>query len=282
MRVSRALAVLLAGSVLALAGANAAARDVDVRHEAYDATARPPVADPAVVALFEPATFVGSEGVRLPYRLMAPASVAPGRRYPLVVLLHGSGAIGQDNEQQLGAVARAWGEPALRRRFPAYVLAPQVPVRSADYRPDRDGLPASMPGASLPAVLALIDQVGQRADVDPDRIYLVGFSMGASAALAALVERPRQFAAVVGFAPVPPARELAASVSPVPMLLVHGSADEENPFAADEAWVRAVTAAGGRPRFIVIDGMAHEFPQQMLSRRDWRTWLFGRRRAGSR
>ena len=147
MRGSRTLAVLWIGWMLAApAGAGAVRKGADVRHEAYDAQAKAPVADAAVDALFARATFAGADGTRLPYRLMPPASPSPGREYPLVVLLHGSGAIGDDNEKQIGAVARAWGEPALRKRFPAYVLVPQVPVRSADYRPGGDGLPASVPG----------------------------------------------------------------------------------------------------------------------------------------
>ncbi|MFC5571442.1 alpha/beta fold hydrolase [Lysobacter yangpyeongensis] len=255
-----------------------------MRHESYDANARATDAWPAgfasaADALFVPGSFEDCRGTRLPYRLMTPSTATVGERSPLVVLLHGSGAIGDDNTAQIGPVARAWAEPAVRARFGGYVLAPQVATRSADYHAGCDGLPASAPGDSLAAVLALIDDVVARYPIDPDRIYLVGFSMGASAALDALVERPRGFAAVVAFAPVPPDRHFAARVAAVPMLLVHGSADAENPYAADRAWARAVAQAGGRPRFVVIDGMAHEFPRQMLRRADWREWLFAQRAA---
>ena len=254
----------------------------DFRHEAYDANARSanartPAFEAAADALFEPRTFLSRDGAELPYRLMAPSPSSLARSYPLVVFLHGSGAMGSDNAKQIGPVARAWAEPALRERFAAYVLVPQVAVRSADYHAGSDGLPASVPGASLDAVLALIDEVAADPAIDPRRIYLVGFSMGASAALDALVERPRRFAAVVAFAPVPPERGLAADIADVPMWLVHGSADEENPYAADRAWVRAVARSGGRPVFVTIDGMAHEFPQQMLLRSDWREWLFAQK-----
>jgi predicted peptidase len=251
----------------------------DVRHEAYHArsSVAVAVADATVGTAFEYAGFVASDGTRLPYRLMAPASPAPDGRYPLVVLLHGSGAMGTDNEMQIGAFARSWADPELRKRFPAYVLVPQVAARSADYRPGADGLLASSPGVSLKAVLELVDSFRARPGIDRQRIYLVGFSMGGSAALNALLERQEYFAAVIAFSPVPPQRGLAARVSSVPMLLVHGSADEENPYPADRAWAQAVADAGGRPIFIVIDGMAHEFPQQMLVRHDWRRWLFARR-----
>ena len=278
------LSMVFAAVVLALSAGCASLRQADLRHESYDTSAGERNARDADArsaasagALFEAGVFVDGHGMRLPYRLMAPMPSASAQRYPLVVFLHGSGAMGDDNAKQIGPVARAWAEPALRERFPAYVLVPQVAVRSADYRLGSDGLPASEPGRSLEAVLALIDDVAEKRAIDRDRIYLVGFSMGASAALDAIVERPRRFAAVVAFAPVPPERSLATRVAGVPMWLVHGSADEENPYAADLAWVKALTAAGGRPVFVTIDGMKHEFPQQMLRRSDWRAWLFAQR-----
>nr|AIA83987.1 CAZy families CE1 protein [uncultured Chitinophaga sp.] len=44
----------------------------------------------------------------LPYRIMFPENYDPGKKYPLVIFLHGSGERGSDNAKQLlqwGAVA---------------------------------------------------------------------------------------------------------------------------------------------------------------------------------
>ena len=98
------------------------------------------------VELFTAGTFSGSNGTRLVYRLLAPESPRAGRRYPLVLVLHGSGAIGTDNLAQLGPFARSWTSPETRRRFPAYVLVPQFPARSAVYETSGvDALPISRP-----------------------------------------------------------------------------------------------------------------------------------------
>ena len=39
----------------------------------------------------------------LPYRLLPPPEVHGGQRYPLVIVLHGSDAVGTDNRAQLGS-----------------------------------------------------------------------------------------------------------------------------------------------------------------------------------
>lgn len=49
----------------------------------------------------------------LPYRLMSPAKVKSGERYPLVAFLHGAGAKGDDNQSQLLGWPKAVGESAI-------------------------------------------------------------------------------------------------------------------------------------------------------------------------
>lgn len=228
-------------------------------------------------AAFGAETFQGPSGRPLPYRRLTPPA-KPGARYPLVLVLHGSGAIGTDNKAQLGAFAAAWAEPAFAAAHPAIVVVPQVPVRSADYQPGADGLLASRPGGSLADVLALVDHLAKDPAVDPRRIYVAGFSMGGSAALNALVQRPKRFAAAVAFAPVPPPRDLAAKAAHISVLLVHGDQDDENPLEPDRAWAAALAQAGGRPRLIIREGMGHKVPPDMLTDGAWRAWLLSHRR----
>jgi predicted esterase len=223
---------------------------------------------------FEPHSFQAPDGAVVPYRLLKPRAAG---RLPLVVMLHGSGAIGADNRSQLGAFTMGWAHPAPAAETPAIVAIPQATSRSANYLTDADGLPASRPGDSFPGLLALIDNLARDPAVDPKRIYLVGFSMGASTALQAALQHPGRFAGVVAFSPVPPPRADARRLAGTPLMLVHGDADTDNPFAADKAFVEALTAAGAEPRFIVHAGMDHRVPPDMLFATDWRRWLFQQR-----
>ncbi len=102
--------------------------------------ARPRVVAPVDGSRGDPAAFAAADyrtadGTPLPYRLLTPATTAKGHRYPLVVLLHGSGAIGTDNTAQLGPFATGWDAQATRARYPAYVLVPQFPARTVEYHP---------------------------------------------------------------------------------------------------------------------------------------------------
>lgn len=264
---------------LALA-ARAHAGEVETQSRTFVET---PVAavPPGRVEMFTAEAFVTPDGGRLPYRLLSPKPSRGSERLPLVLVLHGSGAMGDDNVRQLAIFAASWADPAFTQRHRAIVVVPQVAVRSADYAIGDDGLLASRPGASLPAILALVDDLVGRLPVDPSRVYVAGFSMGGSAALNAVTLRPERFAGVVAFSPVPPARSLAPRVASIPMLLVHGDRDTENPLPPDQAWANAVAAAGGRPNLILYRGMDHRIPPDMIAAAPWRAWLLAQRRGGT-
>ena len=51
--------------------------------------------------LYEVKTYENAKGQTIPYRLLTPATIEPGKRYPLVLFLHGLGERGTDNAAQL-------------------------------------------------------------------------------------------------------------------------------------------------------------------------------------
>jgi predicted peptidase len=215
----------------------------------------------------------------LPYRLLPPSQMQTGQRYPLVVFLHGSGAVGTDNRTQLGLLPLSWQAPAIRARYPAYILAPQFPERSANYQPSAtDHLLAASPGPNIPTLTALVAQLRRQYPIDAERIYITGFSMGASAATQALLQSPGMFAAAVAYSGVPPERSKAAALAATPLLIVHGNADQDNPIAPDRAMVAALQRQPGvRLRFLEYRGMHHQVPDDMLLSTEWRDWLFAQR-----
>jgi predicted peptidase len=211
----------------------------------------------------------------LPYRLLAPIRPAPPDGYPLVLVLHGSGAIGTDNRAQLGALAKAWALPQVMGGFPAYVVVPQFPARTADYTPGPDGALQSQAYPPLQSALALVDELAVRYRVDRRRIYVTGFSMGASGVWQALLARPELFAAAVPIAGIAPPRAEAIRLKKVPLLVVHGDADTENPPQSDLAMVKALHAAGNtRVELVMHAGLAHEIAPEIVYGRWWRDWLF--------
>src|SRR5258708_27149275 len=72
--------------------------------------------------------FTGSSKLRLPYRLLVPGHLSSGEKYPLVVLFHGSGERGDDNEKQLVNGEERFARPQPPAEHPCFVLLPPWPL----------------------------------------------------------------------------------------------------------------------------------------------------------
>lgn len=79
---------------------------------------------------YEKDVFVSSTGDSLPYRMIRPESMKAGKKYPLVLFLHGAGERGNDNERQLTHGGQMFLNPVNREKYPAFVLVPQCPAGS--------------------------------------------------------------------------------------------------------------------------------------------------------
>lgn len=273
-RIARAVA-LNACIALCISGCVILAPDQQVREV-------PPI-DGSVVAsvpldAFATGEFTASNGTMLVYRLLTPENVVAGKRYPLVVQFHGSGGIGRDNRSQVEIAVRAWALPDERRRHPAFVLVPQFPVRSATY--DDPVNPRSARASSaLAAALELVREIAMSRPVDDRRIYATGFSMGGSATWLAPILQPNLFAAAIPVSGIAPERSQAAALKALPLLVLHGDADTENPIDADRDMVRTIHAQGGRHiRLRTYTGLAHQPPGDLIPGDWWRDWLFAQRR----
>lgn len=232
--------------------------------------------------LFESGSFIAADGTVVPYRLLRPVAVHHGQRYPLVVQFHGSVGIGNDNVSQLDRLARSWAMPQTRLRYPAYILVPQLPIRSANYGPASPDQ-AAEPSPALVGALELARHVASTQSIDPSRIYAVGFSMGGSAAWLAPTLDPAMFAAIVTIAGIAPADTWAGKLKDLPALALHGTADEENPITADRRFVHAIQVAGGeRIRLREYENLGHQPPSDVHPGLWWRDWLFQQTRHAHR
>ena len=72
---------------------------------------------------YEKDVFVSSAGDSLPYRMIRPESMKAGKKYPLVLFLHGAGERGNDNERQLTHGGQMFLNPVNREK---YLAMPEV------------------------------------------------------------------------------------------------------------------------------------------------------------
>ena len=156
-------------------------------------------------------TFV-SGGVPITAEWFQPgSSTAKG---PAVLLLHGADGMTRAESYRFGAraLAAAGFNVVLIRYF----------ERTGDPRANWASLREDAP-LWLETVRDAVSYVSEKPEVDPDRVAVVGFSLGASLALAAAGEDSRIKAVVDVFGPMPAGADKAARTPPV--LILHGARD---------------------------------------------------------
>ncbi|OXA70294.1 phospholipase [Flavobacterium aquidurense] len=170
------------------------------------------------------------ENIQIPYRLLTPKNNSNNQKYPLIITFHNSSRIGNDNENQLESFAKIWLRPEIYNKYQCYVIAPQFSERSSVYEKNSDGIQVSKPSKDVFALLELIENVEKEyPNIDKNRIYLVGYSMGASTAQNLLNIAPDKFAATVSVAAVPDFSNLK-KLNKKNIWLIHGQKDDENPY----------------------------------------------------
>lgn len=168
------------------------------------------------------------EKIAVNYRFLKPKNRVESKKYPLVVVFHGSGAIGSNNTSQMGVLSKMWLLPENREKYPVYVLAPQFPARSSNYHLDeKRNVLASESDNYLELVLNSLDSLILKENIDRNRIYVMGFSMGGSTTSNAISNRPDLFAAAINISGVSQFSKIE-SLRKMPIWMVHGSLDTEN------------------------------------------------------
>ncbi|WP_316785535.1 PHB depolymerase family esterase [Pedobacter frigiditerrae] len=167
---------------------------------------------------------------QLPYRLLLPKNYTSTEKYPLVITFHNSTRIGNDNENQLEPLSRIWLREEIYDKYKCFVLAPQFNKRSSNYSENEDGVLISKSSEDVAMVLELIKTLEKEyPNIDSKRIYLVGYSMGASTAQNILNREPKMFAGLVSIAAVPDYSNLK-EIKNKNIWLIHGQKDIENPY----------------------------------------------------
>ena len=222
---------------------------------------------------FEKGLFKGASDPAIAYRLFKPLNLS-GQKLPLIVFFHGSNAVGADNVNQIGILPKLFAMDETQAKYPAYVLAPQFPSRSSNYSLDQKrNLLTSKPQPCLNSALQLIDSLKKTLNIDQKRIYVVGFSMGASTAINAMALKPDLFAAGISISGIPEFDQLATLAS-IPLWIIHGNIDTENQFASDEQFYKEVSYQH-KTRFWELDNLAHNnvFSTSFLGE-ELPNWLF--------
>jgi pimeloyl-ACP methyl ester carboxylesterase len=172
---------------------------------------------PAMVPLFRSMVLHYTGGTYknapLRFRLHTPEPYQEGKRYPMVVWLHGAGECGDDNVNQLSHLHHMIPSLVGPKKRDFFLLVPQCPhsnsaweapeICSTTVRPDGTvechvtDDPVAVGSAPIAYTLAMVDAVIKEFPVDTNRVTVAGLSTGGDGTWRILERRPDLFAAAV-------------------------------------------------------------------------------------
>ena len=230
-------------------------------------------------AKFEPGEF--KSDWTMPYRLFRPAARGG---LPLVLYLHGSGGLGDDNEKQLalGNIygTRVWLLEENQKNHPCYVVVPQTDRGWAKYDLTQTEGPAKvLPGLGDGSRLAMkiVDALCREFPIDRRRIYVTGQSMGGAGVWNCLAGRPGFFAAAV-ICCGSRSTETGIESPGTPTWVFQGDADQTVPVSLSRERVEARRKAGGHPVYTEYAGVDHDCWRWAYTEPELLKWVFAPRR----
>lgn len=225
---------------------------------------------------FAAKTYQASNNLDLGYRLLSPPKLEDGKKYPLVIFLHGAGERGNDNERQLIHVAQELATEEMQQRYPCYVVAPQCPEGKRWVEVDWGDAAHEMPKTpSLPmtATFELIEELQNELSIDKQRIYICGLSMGGFGTWDAIQRKPELFAAAIpicgGGDPA-----FAEKISDIPTWVFHGDADGAVQVKRSREMVKAVSKIDDDIIYTEYPGVGHNCWAMTAENRLVWDWLF--------
>ncbi|HVR29124.1 MAG TPA: prolyl oligopeptidase family serine peptidase, partial [Thermoanaerobaculia bacterium] len=180
------------------------------------------------------------DGELVPFRLFVPAGLDAAKPHPLVIALHGAGG---DENSFMDRYQGRYKKEAQARGYLAVAVNGRGPY--SGYR-----------GAAAQDVLDVADLVQRLWPVDPDRVYLMGHSMGGMGTVLVGFDHPERFAALAPIAGFGAASQLAKDPA-MPIFLGQGDRDALVPVEGARAFHEAARTGGRAVEYVEKTGTDH-------------------------
>lgn len=232
---------------------------------------------------FEKKRFMGVDGKALPYQILYPKDYKPGKKYPLLVVLHGAGERGDDNEAQMKYGKSVFLDSLNRINFSAIVIFPQCPKDSywSAVKINRSTVPTSFLfdyaapiNWPLQAVVDLVKSIKH----DKRRTYIMGLSMGGMGTMEAVSRNPKMFAAASPICGGADLTYVAKYAKKVPLWVHHGDVDIVVPVRHSRELVQAVKDQGVEIKYSEYPGVNHNSWDIAFKQPELLTWIFSHRK----
>jgi len=228
-----------------------------------------------------PLIFASSAHDTLPYNIFYPTSYGKrGAKVPLFLWLHGAGERGYDNRNQLNNVVPYLISSEVQALFPAVLVVPQCPKEGYWAPVKRFEWSIINGGKVTPpmrAVIQLLDKLILDPNIDKERIYVGGLSMGGFGTLDLLSRRSDIIAAAV---PICGGSDLeqVENYKDVPLWIFHGAKDDVVKPELSRDLVAKLKQIGSNPIYTEYPDGNHGIWEAAIREPELLPWLFSQRK----
>lgn len=235
--------------------------------------------------LFEKQLFVLGEDT-LPCRILTPINFQIGKKYPLVVFLHGAGERGSDNIAQLNWGAGLFLDSLNRIKYPAIVVFPQCPTNDkwSEYNksPNADSTGYQYKTdapikKSLNLVSAFIDTLLASGQIEKSRVYIGGLSMGGFGTYELLWRKPNVFAAAFPICGAMNPLRINDFRKNLPLWIFHGDKDQIIYVSNSRLIYSLAKKSNSFVRYSEYAGVGHDSWKNAFAEPELLPWLFSQR-----
>lgn len=228
---------------------------------------------------FRKSVYANPKGEHMPYRLFVPLGYSPSTKYPLVLWLHGGEGRGSDNVRQIvrgnELGTHTWITSENQAKFPAFVLAPQCPQNDSWSDPE-----LNLPGKPLLLALEILASVQKEFSIDPDRVYVVGQSIGGLGVWSLLQKYPEKWAGAVILCSYDTFSNPEV-IGRVPLWVFQGDEDRTVPVTMVRDMMKQLRKLHANLRYTEYHKADHDIWTRVFAEPELVPWLAAQRREAS-
>lgn len=212
---------------------------------------------------FESFKFEKNTKLTLNYIVYLPQSYNTIKKWPLILSLHGSGERGNKIDN-----VKKWGIHKVLREndnFPFVVVSPQCPsgeIWEMQFNILKD----------------LLDEIANNYNIDNERIYLTGYSLGGYGTWNFAILNPERFAAIVPISGGAISSQRALHLKNLPIWVAHGDIDTVVPFEESKRMVDSLEKYNPNIIFKVYNGAGDEVCSKAYEESELFEWLLKQKR----
>ena len=224
------------------------------------------------------------KGDTLPYRILLPKNYNPIIKYPLILFLHGSGERGNDNNLTIVHDADLLLKDSIRNKYPAFVVFPQCTEKDSwsNYQSSRIDEKTTITYSNKvdkikqqDLLKALIKKLKREFNLDVNRFYVGGLSMGGMGTFDMVNQNPKLFAAAFpicgGANP-----KIAKRIKQPSWWIFHGADDEVIPSKYSQQMFDALNVLGADVKLTIYPNVKHDSWTNAFAEPDLIKWLFSK------